>query len=175
MRHIGMAAWGRGGFQQTFMRATKVQFRTTFSAGLLPPLRQTARWKQPISVGLFVSLVMLINSNSTDTTQSFRDCFNFTCLFLTASLRSVALTFQRYKITYNFSIFITYCQKKSHCFFGLYNLVKTAEFSQHCRVVLPCRNVLSHPSRTALFGQNAFDFTAFSGCNNLSKCLLIHF
>jgi hypothetical protein len=29
---------------QTFGRATNVQVRTTFSAGLLPPLRQTARW-----------------------------------------------------------------------------------------------------------------------------------
>ena len=28
-----------------FMRATNVQFRTAFSAGLLPPLRQTACWR----------------------------------------------------------------------------------------------------------------------------------
>jgi len=34
----------QGGLTQMFKRAINVQFRTKFSAGLLPPLRQTARW-----------------------------------------------------------------------------------------------------------------------------------
>ena len=40
----GAAAWRQRRLPLPLLRAINVQFRTTFSAGLLPPLRQTARW-----------------------------------------------------------------------------------------------------------------------------------
>jgi hypothetical protein len=96
----GLAQWR---LPLSFMRATNVHFRTTFSAGLLPPLRQTARYLLPIFVGLFVSLATFVKSNAIDCISIFRGYVTLTeglsVDFFTASPRSVTLlTFRRYKI-----------------------------------------------------------------------------
>jgi len=41
--HNGMAAWRQRRLPLPLLRAINVQLRTTVSAGLLPPLRQTAQ------------------------------------------------------------------------------------------------------------------------------------
>ena len=57
----------QGGLPQMFLRAINVQFRTKFSAGLLPPLRQTAQ----LCVRVFVESVVFVIFTS------LSDCTNF--------------------------------------------------------------------------------------------------
>ena len=88
----------QGGLPQMFMRAINVQFRTKFSAGLLPPLRQTARCRlASLSLGtslssrtksMSVERVVVSTTLSGCTPFSKRDIFPTTFSALTHELHS---------------------------------------------------------------------------------------
>ena len=115
-----------------FLRTTSVHVRTARSAGLLPPLRQTARCIAAELGVCHYSQILILLANSAENLSNLFNSHGF------ATVRHTDLS-------------------------TLQNYVKFVNF----------QNVFSKKFlllfQAALLCQNAFDFTAFSGCNNLSK------
>jgi hypothetical protein len=132
-----------------FLRATNFHLRTSFSAGVLPPLRQTARYLLPIFVGSFVSFVTLTNSNSSDyITQTCQTFLRSRKLYLSPFHGFAPLTpldFHNAKLR-EILQFLTYSLKK----------------------------ILTAVSDCTAFS-NRFLFQRFLGCTTFSRRFPIHF
>ena len=124
-----MAAWRRGGLTQKFMRAINVQFRTKFSAGLLPPLRQTA-------CCAFGILPRVLSVSFHCRSSFFRLCFTFRYIvglcFLfyspTLSLCNTSVTISGAGIIYDV---YTFCCFTLFTLFALFVFLSTFTYDNH--------------------------------------------